>query len=616
MGSSRSVRLQADLVMRCSVRLQADRVRPAKAGHYVSGVRPAKAGHYRIMSVVGIAIVFATACGQAPSTSAPAATTPAPAAEWFTDVAQASGIDFTHINGATGKFYYPEILPPGVALFDMDHDGDLDVYLVQGYPLGTANTNPELRGRLYRNDLAVAADGTRSLRFTDVTAQSGIEARGFGFGVATGDIDNDGVTDLYLTSFGGNTLYRNLGTGRFTDVTKASGTANQPGFAVSAAFVDYDRDGALDLYVGNNVNYRGLDKEKVCPNPAGAPDYCPPQIYGGLPDRLLHNDGRGGFTDVSAKALPGLRPRPALGVTTADFNNDGWVDIYVANDGEDNLLWVNQKNGTFKEMALQSGAAITAEGKAEASMGVDAGDIDNDGDDDLMMTELTSQGFNLYVNDGEARFRDQGAVSGLGPASTPFTGWGTALFDYDNDGWLDAFSANGTIITLEGHQSVAFPYDQHRLLFRNLGNGRFEDVTSKAGASFALSESGRGAAFGDVDNDGDVDILVGNDAGRARLLINNVGNQQHWVGLKVTGTGGRDMLGARVGVTAGDGKTRWRRVRADGSYASANDPRVLVGLGAATAVTRVQVNWPDGSREEWSRVPVDRWTTLTQGEGQ
>ncbi len=575
------------------------------------------AGRRPAVSAALLAVLAVSACNSTPQSGAPAAdtTVPAQAVEWFTDAAQASGIDFTHVNGATGKFLYPEILPPGVALFDMDNDGDLDVYLVQGYPLGAPNTNPELRGRLYRNDLAVSGDGTRPLRFADVTAQSGIDARGFGFGVATGDVDNDGFTDLYLTSFGGNALYRNQGNGTFADVTRQSGTANQPGFAVSAAFLDYDRDGALDLYVGNNVNYRGLDKETVCPNPAGAPDYCPPQIYGGFPDRLLHNNGTGVFADVSARALPGLRPRPALGVTTADFNADGWIDIYVANDGEDNLLWMNQQNGTFREMALQSGAAVTAEGKAESSMGVDAGDVDNDGDDDLMMTELTSQGFNLFVNDGEARFRDQGAVSGLGPASTPFTGWGTALFDYDNDGWLDTFSANGTIITLEGHQSVAFPYDQHRLLFRNLGNGRFEDVTSKAGAVFAMSESGRGAAFGDVDNDGDVDILVGNDAGRARLLINNIGNRQHWVGLKVVGPGGRDMLGARVGVTGPDGRTRWRRVRADGSYASANDPRVLVGLGAAAGPVRAEVLWPDGSREVWNSVPADRWTTLRKGEG-
>ena len=319
---------------------------------------------------------------------------------------------------------------------------------------------------------------------------------------------------LYLTSFERCQLWRNNGDGTFTDVTAQSGTANAPGFGVSAAFLDYDRDGLLDLYVGNNVNYRGLEKETVCPNPAGARDYCPPQIYGGLRDRLYHNEGKGRFKDVTGTALVGLRPAPALGVSTADFNGDGWIDIYVANDGEENLLWLNQKNGTFREVALASGAAVTAEGKAEASMGVDAGDVDNDGDEDLVMTELTGQGFNLYVNDGAGRFRDQGALSGLGPASGPYTGWGTSFFDYDNDGWLDSFSANGTIITLEGHGAVAFPYDQHRLLFRNLGNGRFEDVTSRAGASFAMSESGRGAAFGDVDSDGDIDIL---EIGRAHV---------------------------------------------------------------------------------------------------
>ena len=469
---------------------------------------------------------------------------------------------------------------------------------------------------LYRNDLEVRADGTRSLRFTDVTAQSGIDATGFGFGVATGDVDNDGFVDLYLTSFGGDQLYRNNGNGTFSDVTAKSGTANQPGFGVSAAFLDYDRDGSLDLYVGNNVNYRGLDKETVCPNPAGARDYCPPQIYGGLRDRLYHNDGTGRFTDVTTRALAGIKAAPALGVSTADFDGDGWIDIYVANDGEDNLLWLNQKNGTFREVALTGGAAVTAEGKAEASMGVDAGDFDNDGDDDLLMTELTGQGFNLYVNDGSARFRDQGAMSGLGPASYQFTGWGTAWIDYDNDGWLDAFSANGTIITLEAHEKVAFPYDQRRLLFRNLGSGRFEDVTAKAGPSFTMSESGRGAAFGDVDNDGDIDILVGNDAGRTRLLINNIGNRQHWVGLRLVGDKTpRDMLGARVGVVRADGKTLWRRVRSDGSYASANDPRVLVGLGGSATSPRVQVKWPDGRSEEWSSVAVDRWTTLKQGEG-
>jgi len=580
----------------------------------------------RVLRTLTLAtLAAATACGggsgspasgDAAKTPAANAATSAPSVEWFTDVAQASGIDFTHVNGATGKFYYPEILPPGVALFDYDNDGDLDVYLVQGHPLDDAKANPELRGRLYRNDLTTNADGTHALHFTDVTAQSGINAVAFGFGVATGDIDNDGFVDLYLTNFGGCQLYRNNGNGTFTDITASSGTANQPGFAVSAAFLDYDRDGLLDLYVGNNVNYRGLDKETVCPNPAGARDYCPPQIYGGFRDRLYHNDGRGHFSDVTAKALPGLRPRPALGISVADFDGDGWPDIYVADDGEDNLLWMNQRNGTFKESALLAGAAVTGEGKAEASMGVDAGDYDNDGDEDLVMTELTGQGFNMYVNDGAARFRDAGALSGLGPASNKFTGWGTRWFDYDNDGLLDMFSANGTIITLEGHEKMSFPYDQHRLLFRNLGTGRFEDVSEKAGASFAMSESGRGAAFGDIDNDGDIDILVGNDAGRARLLLNNVGNKAHWIGLRLTGVGGRDMVGARVGVTRADGKTLWRRAHADGSYASASDPRVLIGLGDAAGPVRAQVMWPDGKQETFANLAVDTWTTVKQGNGQ
>ena len=575
------------------------------------------------LALSGTLMAGAVACGGGPAPPSATDTTAGASSaqsglgtEWFTESAQAAGIDFTHVNGATGKFYYPEILPPGVALFDVDNDGDLDVYLVQGHPLDAPNTNPTLRGRLYRNDLEVRPDGTRSLHFTDVTDQSGINAVGFGFGVATGDIDNDGFVDLYLTSFGGCQLYRNNGDGTFTDITPSSGTANQPGFAVSAAFLDYDRDGLLDLYVGNNINYRGLDKETVCPNPAGARDYCPPQIYGGFRDRLYHNDGRGHFTDVTSTALDGIKPRPALGVSVADVDGDGWPDIYVADDGEDNLLWLNQKNGTFKEGALAAGAAITGEGKAEASMGVDAGDFDNDGDEDLVMTELTGQGFNLYVNDGGARFRDVGALSGLGPASTPFTGWGTGWFDFDNDGLLDIFSANGTIITLEGHEKVAFPYDQRRLLFKNLGNGRFENVTTKAGSSFAMSESGRGAAFGDIDNDGDVDILVGNDAGRARLLLNNIGNRQHWLGLRmVGGPGSRDMLGTKVQVTRTDGRSVWRRVRADGSYASANDPRVLVGLGESATPVRVQAVWPDGRHEEWSDVTVDTWTTLKQGTG-
>jgi hypothetical protein len=548
----------------------------------------------------------------------------ASSANWFVEQAEASGIDFVHFNGASGRYYYPEILAPGVALFDYDNDGDLDAYLVQGAPLGgqapsaarvPPYRNQLLRGRLYRNDLAMTG-GTRVLRFTDVTDESRIDARGYGLGVATADIDNDGWTDLYLTNFGPSQMWRNNGDGTFADVTAASGTANQPGFGVSASFFDYDRDGWLDLYVGNNVNYR-LDNEKACPNPAGVRDYCPPQIYGGQPDRLFRNTGRGRFVDVTSRALKGGTFGPALGVIAADFDDDGWVDVYVANDGEENLLWINQKDGTFRESALLAGAAITAEGRAESSMGLDAGDYDNDGDDDVIITELTGEGSNLFLNEGGSRFRDVSAQSGLGSATLPYTGWGTSWIDYDNDGWLDALAVNGTIIAVEGRGDEPFPYDQRKVLLRNRGNGRLELVSQQAGPAFELSEAGRGAAFGDVDNDGDVDVLIGNNGGRTRLLVNQIGTRQHWLGVRVvSGDPPRNVLGARVGVTRADGTTMWRRARADGSYASANDPRALIGLGPHTDPVTVNVRWPDGRRESWSGIAVDRWITLKAGTGQ
>ena len=561
----------------------------------------------RVQNAVLAALVLIAGC--APG----APTAPAALDEWFSERAVETGLDFIHVNGASGRFYYPEILPPGVGLLDYDNDGDLDVYLVQGRVLGT-NEPATTKGRLYRNNLGVNADGTRQLQFTDVTDASGIRADQYGLGVAAADIDNDGWVDLLLTNFGTNQLLRNNGNGTFTDVSKQSGILDHSGrFAVSAAFLDFDRDGWLDLYVANNANYT-LNNETNCPNMAGARDYCPPQIYGGQPDRLYRNHGRGRFVDVSSTALKGGKFGPALGVATADYDGDGWIDIFVANDGEENLLWMNQRDGTFTETALLAGAALTAEGKAEASMGVDAGDFDNDGDEDLFITELTGQGSNLYVNDGSGSFRDVSAASRIGQLSVPYTGWGTAWFDFDNDGWLDLLSVNGTIVANDGKTAEPFPYDQRKVLFRNQRDGRFEDVTSQAGAVFELSESGRGAAFGDVDNDGDADVLVGNDGGRVRLLVNNLGNRNHWLGVRLVGKTRRDMLGARMAVIR-DGSTIWRRARSDGSYGSANDPRVLVGLGTSATPPTIKVRWPDGRFEEWSGVPIDRWTTLTEGSG-
>lgn len=551
----------------------------------------------------------------AASRPAPAETAPTPL---FSERAADVGLIFRHVNGAAGQYFYPEILPPGVAVFDYDNDDDLDVFVVQGYVLGGAAgaTGVTDGGQLFRNDLAPRPDGTAGpLRFTNVTATSGLKAIGFGMGAATADIDNDGDVDLYVTNFGANQLFRNNGNGTFTDITRESGTANQPnGFAVSAAFLDIDRDGLLDLYVGNNTNY-ALTNKTVCPNPAGTPDYCPPQIYGGRPDRLYRNTGNGRFVDITARALPGLKASPALGVSTADFTGDGWIDIYVANDGEDDFLWVNQHDGTFRETGLAAGIAVTAEGRPEASMGLDAGDVDNDGDEDVIVAELTGQGTNLFVNDGSGRFRDASAASGIGGLSLPYTGWGSAWIDVDNDGALDVMTVNGTIIEQASQKGQPFPYAQPKILFRNQGGGRFEDARPQAGPAFAALASSRGAAFGDIDNDGDVDVVVGNDGGPLQLFINDVGNRQHWLGLRLTDTHGRDALGARVQVTRAGLPAVWRRVRADGSYASANDPRVLVGLGASTATPDLVVRWPDGRDERWTGVAIDRWTTLTQGTG-
>jgi hypothetical protein len=542
---------------------------------------------------------------------------------WFIDRAAESGLDFTHFNGMSGAMFYPELMAPGVGLLDYDNDGDLDVFIVQGQMLGgrpvsAARFSPKgpLKGRLFRNDLEVHSDGSRTLRFTDVTEASGINATGYGMGVAVGDYNNDGCIDLYVTALGRNQLFRNNCDGTFTDVSTVSRT-DDPGWSTSAAFVDYDRDGWLDLFVAHYVNY-ATETNVDCHNSAGRLEYCPPNVYAAQPSHLFHNNRDGTFTDVTVSAGMAREFGPALGVVTADFNGDGWIDIYIANDGQPNQLWINQHDGTFKNTAALSGTALSIEGSAHSSMGVDAGDFDNDGDEDIFITELTSQGSDLFVNVGGGVFLDQSARSGLRSASLPYTGFGTAWFDFDNDGWLDILTVNGAVTSVDELVRLRdpFPLGQRKQLLRNLGSGRFQDVTAEAGPVFQRLRVGRGAAFGDIDNDGDVDVVVANDSGPVELLVNEVGNRNNWIGLRlVGGPGPRDMLGARVGIVRTDGSTLWRRARADGSYASANDPRVLVGLGQATAIARVRVLWPDGRAEDWTGVSPGRYTTLQEGSG-
>ena len=574
-----------------------------------------------IPTFILLSTLLTAACGGQNSPDSPVVDSRAPTAqvEWFTDRAAESGLDFVHFNGLIGKFHQPEIMGAGAAVFDYDNDGDLDVYLVQS---GTLAPGPSLIAppavagdRLYRNDLDIRADGTRMLRFADVTDASGIRPRGYGMGVAAGDVDNDGDVDLYVTGFGRNQLFRNNGNGTFSDISAASGTDDPQSWGVSAAFVDFDRDGWLDLFVGNYLRY-SLATHIDCVGVAGLPDYCRPSAYRAQPSRLYRNRGNGTFVDVTIASGVARQFGPALGVATADFNGDAWIDIFVANDEQENQLWINQRNGTFLNTALVAGAALGSSGERKANMGIDAGDFDADGDEDLFITELIGQGSTLYVNDGTGQFEEQSARTGIRQASLPYTGFGTAWFDYDNDGWLDLLAVNGDVnqnAAAVGRPSDPFPLGQRKQLFRNVA-GRFEDVTGRAGAVFALVEVGRGAAFGDLDNDGDTDVLVTNGAGRARVLINNVGQRRHWVGLRLLGRdSGRDMVGARVGIVRSSGPILWRRARADGSYASANDPRVLVGLGDSAEPPRVRVVWPTGETEEWNTVAIDRYTTLQQG---
>jgi hypothetical protein len=434
-------------------------------------------------------------------------------------------------------------------------------------------------------------------------------------GVAIGDINNDGLPDLYVTNLGSNQMYLNKGNGKFVDVTKESGTDDSR-WSTSASFFDYDRDGWLDLMIVNYADF-SVTNSPNCFAATTARDYCTPRVFRAPGNRLLHNKGNGSFEDVTAAAGVDKEFGHGLGIVTADFNDDGWIDIYVANDGDPNQLWINQKNGTFSNEALLAGAAINRNGQAEAGMGVDAGDFDGNGTDDIFVTHLMDETNTLYTNMRQGLFEDRTREAGLGMPGRRFTGFGTLFFDYDNDGWLDLFIANGAVQLLPDlvRKKDPFPLGQPNQLFHNTGKGSFVEVTDQAGPELQLIEVSRGAAFGDLDNDGDTDVLVTNNNGPTRLYLNQVGNQNHWLGLKVTGKSGRDMLGARIEVIVSEKNVLRRRARTDGSYLSANDPRVLVGLGNATRVETVRVRWPDGSGEEWKDLKADQYVSLKQGSG-
>jgi enediyne biosynthesis protein E4 len=531
----------------------------------------------------------------------------------FVEAEGAAGLSFTHVNGASGQYYMAEQMGAGVALFDYDNDGDLDVFLVQGGALGPGAPSTAT-SRLFRNDLTIGPDGKRTLHFTDVTERAGVALRAYGMGVAVGDYDNDGYLDLFVTSFGPETLFHNNGDGTFTDVTAQAGVSDML-WSASAAFVDYDRDGDLDLFVANYLDF-SVAGNKQCHDAVGARDYCSPRAYHPVPDRLYRNEGNGRFSDVTDSAGISKADGAGLGVAVGDYDGDGWLDLYVANDATPNQLWINKHDGTFVDNGLISGSAVNAAGNPEGSMGIASGDFDNDGDEDLFVTNIIGETFAMYVNDGHGNFDDARARTGLAAPTAAFTGFGTDWFDYDNDGWLDLFVANGAVNVMESQRGQPRPFRMRNQLFHNTGAGRFEERSASAGPAFARADVGRGAAFGDIDNDGNVDIVVTNNGGPVRLLLNRAGSANHWLSVSLAqGPGNRFGFGAMVGVERAGRPTIWRRVGTSGSYLSASDARVHVGLGPSAGLDAVVVVWPDGQVERWPHIESDRFVVLKRGSG-
>ncbi len=529
------------------------------------------------------------------------------AAQLFTEITREAGIDFVHQAGNEGQYRLPEIMAAGGAFLDFDADGDLDIYLVQSGPLPGSKSSTRGTSRLYRQD----AGG----RFTDVTASSGLGGTGYGTGVAVGDYDNDGLVDVYVANYGPDELYRNLGGGSFENVTGSAGIAESV-WSASAAFCDYDGDGFLDLFVTHYVK----DVAKACVAGDGSPDYCSPQSFAYERPVLYRNGGKGTFTDVSVSSGIASIAAPGLGVLCLDLTSDGRPDFYAANDGEANQLWVNQGNGKFADDAFLRGLAVDGMGRPEASMGVIAGDIDSDLDIDLYITHIQNQTNTLYVNDGAGGFEDLTAARGLAAPSVKYTGFGTVFFDFDHDGDLDIAVVNGRVrkgtpipgAVVPEHWK---PYAEPALLLENDGTGKFSDASARAGDFTARAEVSKGLALGDVEGDGDLDLLVTNTSGPARLFRNDAPKKGKWLLVRAYEPARkRDSHGARITVTAGGRK--YLRIADPGfSYLSSNDPRAHFGIPGAAAADGIEVLWPDGTRESYPGCPLDRFITLEKGKG-
>jgi enediyne biosynthesis protein E4 len=542
----------------------------------------------------------------------------------FEDVAKQTGLDFWHFSGATGAFLLPELMGSGGALIDYDNDGDMDVFLIQGspaYPQGTPLV-PIPRGwkpgnRLFRNNLRE----TGRLSFTDVTASSGLGTADKGMGVAAGDYDNDGYTDLYVTNYGHNMLFHNNGNGTFTDVTATAGVASS-GWSSSAAFIDYDKDGLLDLVVVHYLDFYS----RPCYTPQGSPNYCGPQPFKGTISEVYHNLGNGRFKNVTEEVGMSAKPGPGLGILTGTFGPSGYPDFLIADDGAANHLWINQcrspqskqTDRVFHEEGLARGLAYASDGKPRAGMGIAAGDVYGDGGEALVITNIPTEAFTMFMRQPNGDFIDATEQSGLAHISLPYTGFGVGLIDIGNRGLLDLFTANGAVNVTMAPAGDKFPYKEKKLLLKNLGKGKgFEDITGSAGPVFQIPEVSRAAIFGDVNNDGGIDILVTNNNGPARLLLNTAPDRGHWLMVHLEGTKtNRSAYGSVVELVRKDGTLLKRWVRGDGSYLAANDPRVHFGLGKDTAVDRIDVHWLAGECESWKQTAVDRIVNLKEGRGQ
>ena len=528
----------------------------------------------------------------------------APAEQIFIDATDAAGLTFVHTDGRSGLRLFNEFLGSGGGFFDYDADGDLDIYLVNGAIQTDSPSSPVHPNRLYRNN----GDGT----FTDVTEETGVGSTAYGTGATVGDYDNDGDLDLYVTNFGEDQLYRNNGDGTFTDVTASAGVGN-PNWGTGAAFADVDNDGYLDLYVANYAVY--TPKDDIRCEERGVQVYCGPHAYPPVHDTFYKNNGDGTFTDASVLYRPPeLKPQHGLGVTFGDYDNDGDIDLYVANDQDPNFLFQNSGGGNFLELALISGVCYNDMGKEEAGMGTDFGDYNNDGRLDLTVSNYQTETNTLYRNHDGTFFTDNTIASGIAEITHGYLGWGIKFFDYDNDGHQDIFVANGhlmdNITVLENHVS----YPQGNLLFKNTGNGAFVNVTSETDG-LALKKVSRGAAIGDYDNDGDLDILVTNCNQRPDLLQNVVGNQNNWIQIHVAGQkSNRSGIGAKIKVVTGT-HVQYREVQSGGSYLSFHDLRAHFGVGTAEQIERLDIQWSSGQMDRETHLRVNQRFIAVEGRG-